>query len=271
MGGEDLKIHRVVAKTFLGPPPSEDAWQVHHNDGNPGNNHIVNLEILEYVTQSHNTSQSHARGRRRCGGPKLSKPVMYRAVGSKDWTRCPSLTSAAELDASVSVVSSACRHMTRLKGYEFSLVDLRQLELPGEEWRQVLCPMFCTEVLGRTVSSLGRVRTQSGRIHYGCIRSGYLATRYTPLSGFGSRSESVHRLVALAFLRPPPGQGRSHVNHKDEDKENNTVTNLEYVTPAENVAHYWKNRTEHRCMRGSSAQTPRLFGAELTTATASGH
>ena len=235
---EQFLVHRVAAFAFLGPPPSEDAWQVHHKDGNPGNNHITNLE---YVTGSQNLFYSFASGTRGRGGP--SKPVMYRALGTKDWTRCPSMTSAAlELGIPRGALAIACCRQTPLKGnYEVCVDDMPQPELKGEEWRQMLCPMLGEKIPGRTVSSLGRLRTQTGRIHSGCLRSGYLAARYTLFSA--SRLETVHRLVAFAFLGPPPSSQHSHVNHKDGDKQNNCAANLEYVTPAENRAHYLENRT----------------------------
>ena len=85
MSGADLLVHRVVALSFLGPARGQDAWQVHHKDGNPGNNNTSNLE---YVTSSENASHSHASGTRRCSGPTRSKPVMYRARCSKTLTSC---------------------------------------------------------------------------------------------------------------------------------------------------------------------------------------
>ena len=43
----------------------------------------------------------------------------------------------------------------------------------------------------------------------------------------------VHRLVALSFL--PNNQGYTDVNHLDEDKENNCVSNLEWCTHKYNM------------------------------------
>ncbi len=46
------------------------------------------------------------------------------------------------------------------------------------------------------------------------------------------KSIRTHRLVALAFLPNP--LGLRHINHKDENKSNNNVDNLEWCTPLYN-------------------------------------
>lgn len=52
------------------------------------------------------------------------------------------------------------------------------------------------------------------------------------------RAHSVHRLVAEAFI--PRDETRLEVNHRDGDKRNNHVSNLEWVTRSENVAHAYQ-------------------------------
>lgn len=45
----------------------------------------------------------------------------------------------------------------------------------------------------------------------------------------------VHQLVGVAFIENP--DGKAFVNHKNKDRGNNRVSNLEWCTHAENMTH----------------------------------
>lgn len=49
------------------------------------------------------------------------------------------------------------------------------------------------------------------------------------------KMEKVHRLVSKAFEIKDEEKGQ--VNHKDGDKQNNRIGNLEWVTASENIRH----------------------------------
>lgn len=86
------------------------------------------------------------------------------------------------------------------------------------------------------VSTYGRVRNFiTGRVlKPGSLRKGYQGVR---LSKDGTtKNYTVHRLVALAFIPNP--EGKPEVNHiNGNEKNNNRVDNLEWVTSAENKRH----------------------------------
>jgi hypothetical protein len=94
------------------------------------------------------------------------------------------------------------------------------------------------------VSNLGRVKSLSrydrlGRYHTGKILSdcdngtGY---RIVGLKVDGKQKTfTIHRLVATAFIENL--HNYDYVNHKDGDKTNNRVDNLEWCTASENMLH----------------------------------
>lgn len=61
--------------------------------------------------------------------------------------------------------------------------------------------------------------------------------KFVGLHGFDKRVKHVmiHRLVAKTFIPNP--DNKPQVNHKDADKHNNSISNLEWVTISENSIH----------------------------------
>lgn len=80
------------------------------------------------------------------------------------------------------------------------------------------------------------INRSTGKELRGCkTKSGYLHTSIISDSG-PSKFVYIHRVIAEAFL-PKQKSGHLEVNHKDGDKTNNNVKNLEWVTSRENKIH----------------------------------
>lgn len=113
---------------------------------------------------------------------------------------------------------------------------------PVEEWRPI------ADWPDYAVSDFGRVKRikkpYSGRGRVGAILKPRYSTgvQYPAVNLTRDRRPQhwfVHRLVAHVFLGPCPDG--YEVNHRDGDKGNPRLSNLEYVTRSNNLRHAFEN------------------------------
>ena len=83
------------------------------------------------------------------------------------------------------------------------------------------------------VSSWGRVRSSNGILKLYKNKKGYLKVGL--MKGGKCCKKRVNRLVAIAFISNP--YDAPFVDHIDGNKENNSITNLRWVTDEENRSH----------------------------------
>ena len=146
-------------------------------------------------------------------------------------------------DGSMTFDAAVCDNIRFFEDWSSRALEYIKDEIPegeiigvGEEWRDTPgLPLY-------QVSNLGRVR----RSDYRKILKGWSSFGYRVVNvciNGESRKYLVHVLVALAFIgeRPTEPNGQQYdVNHKDGNRDNNALSNLEYVTKSENIQHSYK-------------------------------
>ena len=129
-------------------------------------------------------------------------------------------------------------------------------EIPGYEGLYEVSNYGNVRSLPRTVewSRFGKelVSHRSGRqMSHSQDQDGYRIIGLTNKDGV-RKTEKVHRLVCAAFIGPCPDGYQ--VGHIDENKANNFIGNLEYVTCKENINHGMRTEKAMRKRRKPVAQ-----------------
>lgn len=109
------------------------------------------------------------------------------------------------------------------------------------------------------INTKGQVRNSKGKLLKGCISSrGYqmvhLRTKDT------NKLCSVHRLVAETFIPNP--LHLSEINHKDENKLNNNVSNLEWCSSEYNKNYGTRNKRISKTKRNHTYNTKQVLCIE---------
>ena len=118
-------------------------------------------------------------------------------------------------------------HLTGYKNEIKQFIPL--IDELSEEWKEIQ--------YGYEISNQGRVKNPKGKILGGSThKDGY---RFITIKG---KQIPIHRIVAENFI--PNIGNKPFVNHKDGNKMNNSVDNLEWVTQQENIQHSYKNKLQ---------------------------
>ena len=97
-----------------------------------------------------------------------------------------------------------------------------------EEWKQV------ENFENYEISTWGNIRNMvTNKTLKNCLKSGYYHVAL--INNKIKKSFKIHRLVALSFILNP--ENKTDVNHKDKNKLNNHISNLEWNTRKENNIH----------------------------------
>lgn len=222
-----FRVHRLVATTFITNDDPKNKTQVNHINGDKTNNCVNNLE---WISASDNIK--HAID------TKLLKTQARKVQQyTKDGTFVKTYNSIAEAGKELGIapdsICSVC------KGVKFHNTA------GGFIWKyedaDILCKEQATEELTPIKDYPLYAITKTGKI-YSHKRKRYLCpsdidgySRVHLSDGTKVKSYMIHRLVAETFIPNP--DNKPEVNHKNKDRKDNTVENLEWMTSKENTKH----------------------------------
>lgn len=115
--------------------------------------------------------------------------------------------------------------------------------LDNELWKDIY------EFPDYVVSNMGRVKRKTSDI----VLKGHAASVYDQVKikhvSNVYKSKYIHKLVAAAFL--DNYDSKLIVNHKDGNKKNNIVSNLECISQSQNIQHAYDNGLMSKCINVS--------------------
>ena len=226
-------VHKLVAETFL--DKTDTSKIVNHIDGNKLNNNVTNLEWTTYSNNTIHAYKNNLINRINKNIQCVSKSIEQYDKDNKYIKEYKSVGSAAkECNILRKSIRKALNGGTNNTGfiwkYKITKININK-HIEGEEWKEII------NFPGYKVSNYGEVKNKNNQKLKPCYNGSYNSVR---LSINGKVTQVVcHRLVALAFIPNP--NNYPIVNHKDENKLNNHVSNLEWCTYSYNVI-YSKNR-----------------------------
>lgn len=161
-----------------------------------------------------------------------SRPVIQLSLSGREIARFSSVSGAAKSlgKGSPQNISDVCRGKGHTAfGYRWRYVDTQDAETIANE-RGCIAKAVDGYQEYTAISDGSIFSTRMSR----CLipttnRDGYKRVK---LRG---KTTSVHRIIATAFIDNP--EGKPWVNHKNGDKTDNRVENLEWSTISENVKH----------------------------------
>lgn len=220
---KNFKVHDLVAKAFI--PNPENFKCVTHLDGNKSNNSVENLM---WCTQP--MAVDYAK---KVLG-KTRPTVAVRQLDRNTNVVVAEFDSIADAERETGInnshISSVCKGKRNTAGnFKWEHINyIPDIEAPpGKQFENY------SEYV---ITSDGQVYSHNLK-RFRILRKEEDGYVIIDLSANGIRKDFyVHVLVAKLFLESI--EGKKEVNHKDKNKTNNNVENLEWVTPSENMFHY---------------------------------
>ena len=233
-----VRVHKVVVLNYIGDPPS-NKHTIDHINCIKTDNTLDNLRWATPTEQANNRTQ--AKTTKQLGSSELAV-LQYDMNNNFIMEFKNPLEVKHILGINKGSISYNCLGKTKSAGgFIFKYKYKDEIQYEDEIWKD-----FTFNNKQILVSTYGRVKSNNKLIK-GCLSS---QTGYTIICIYDNKvrkNESIHKLVAKCFIDNP--NNKEIVNHKDQNKENNHIDNLEWCTSSENTIHFYKGTGSKLCKK----------------------
>jgi hypothetical protein len=275
-------IHQLMGSAFLEEPGGEEKKIVNHIDRIKTNNDKSNLN---YMTIAENNKDAHKDPNRKpmgnsvyCIDPDTDEVVHTFESVAKAEEFIGKLQGSTKIGAKCKNGGGYCGKIANRKNkywhwkyVEEEKTKNNKLEIQNEkdveikkkhgdvEWKQYIHPILGTS--NYEVSSDGRVRNATDKLpkivyirsYGGKYEKGRCEVKLT-ING-KQVHKLVHIMVATMFVLNSNPKTKIEVNHIDENPQNNHYSNLEWVTPQENMVHSFGKMVDQMDKNGNILNT----------------
>lgn len=239
-------VHIFVAKAFLDNP--ENKKTVNHKNKIRDDNRKENLEWATYSEQQIHKNKDTEKI------IKYNYPSIWRIdkITNEKIEKYETIAYAVKWLLENNITKNKdCRHnissvlrgdVPTSYGYKWSYDESVTENLEGEIWKEI--PLY---LIGNNpnfyVSNLGRFKKNNG--HIPKIPNNDIEYVYISINKI---SYVIHRII-LSTFSPHENSDNLYVNHKDGNKKNNKLENLEWSTNSENVQHAYDTGLNKNCKK----------------------
>ena len=230
LSGKKHYVHNVVGAVFH-PEEMKKAEQLHHKNRNRKDNSADNL--MPTTKKINQLDKNHPPT-----NPKCRKPILKCSLTGEiieEFSCADEVVEKLKLKVIPKTVRNWAKAEKLSRGFVWKYKDISYKPWEGERWESMSDRWFDEYY----INCSNHIIYESGAVVNTKTGKWYTISRELenyPTVHLNGKKLKIHKLLGLFFIEGRTAE-KCIINHKNKDKGNYSLNNLEWVTPSENSRH----------------------------------